>query len=68
MLDYCRKRYPKRKVYASQFISYGDYYYYNRKGQLRMVRDGEVYTGAKTGWPYVRPLRKRAADDRADAG
>jgi hypothetical protein len=56
MLEYCKNSYPTRKVVADMHVDHDDFYYWNRKNELRLVRNGkELWVGLD--WPYIKRRR-----------
>jgi hypothetical protein len=53
MLEHCKKSYPKRNIVADMYIDHDDFYYWNRKNELRLVRNGnELWIAID--WPYIK--------------
>lgn len=56
LFEYCRDRYWQREVHASAYVGYDEFYYMNRLGKVRLVRNKtEVWVGRE--WPTI--VRRR---------
>jgi hypothetical protein len=57
LFEYCKARYPKRTVIADVHPDYEEFYYWNRKGELRLVLNRkEIWVGIDY-WSRVRRRR-----------
>lgn len=58
--EYCKGRYPSRKVDADRYCPHGEYYYFNKKSnQVRRIRNkSEVWAcDYEAGFPWMRRIR-----------
>lgn len=56
LYNHCKGKYPKRMTIADRNVSNDHFYYYNRLGVLRLVKNTkEVWTEAD--WPYIIRVR-----------
>lgn len=59
LFEYCLRRYKKRDVHADRHVEFDDFYYFNRRGQVRIVvNKTQVWIEHPVkGWPFI--LRRR---------
>lgn len=57
LFEYCKNRYPKRKVIADMHVDHDDFYYWNRQDVLKIVSNkNEIWVLGNT-WPTI--VRRR---------
>ena len=56
LFEHCKKQYPNKNVVADMHPRHEEFYYWNRKNELRMIRNKtEVWIGIP--WPTIRRRR-----------